>query len=146
MLLSSSVRAECRCTTSRRPLPALTNSSRAGTSSGSTNVPSTPPSRTIIPGFASRTTYGVTAPVSSNLGVMLISPSGRSGSEVIEYARQWCLPSTWKPTRRYWPGRCPSHSQPGFMTTVTASAVSRSIRSTRPRSSWVDHSGLISSR
>ena len=128
------------------PLPALTNSSRSGTSSGSTKVPSTPPRRTIVPGWASRTRYGVTAPVSSSLGVMLMKPSGRPGSEVIEYARQWCLPSTWKPTRRYWPGLWPSHSQPGLMTTVTASAVSRSIRSMRPRSSWVDQSGLMSSR
>ena len=76
------------------PLPALTNSSRSGTLSGSTKVPSTPPRRTIVPGLASRTTYGVTAPVSSSLGVMLMNPSGRPGSEVIEYARQWCLPST----------------------------------------------------
>ena len=64
------VRAECACTTSatapRRsrlrsmlitgvmPLPALTKSSFSGTGSGSTKVPSTPPRRTISPGFAAR--------------------------------------------------------------------------------------------
>ena len=41
-----------------------------------------------------------------------------------------------------WPG----HSHPGLMKIVAASAVSRSTRSIRPRSSWVDQSGLISSR
>ena len=34
------------------PLPALMNSSLSGSGSGSTNVPSTPPSRTIVPGLA----------------------------------------------------------------------------------------------
>ena len=38
------------------PLPALRNSSRGGGGSGRTNVPSTPPSRTIVPGRAVRTT------------------------------------------------------------------------------------------
>ena len=60
------------------PLPALTNSSRSGTSSGSTKVPSTPPRRTIVPGLASRTRYGVTAPLASSFGVMLMKPSGRA--------------------------------------------------------------------
>ena len=66
---------------------------------------------------------------------MEMQPSGRPGSEVIEYARQWWMPSTTTPTRRYWPGSCPSHSQPGLIATVTASAVSRVIDSIRPRSS-----------
>src|ERR1039458_2179986 len=39
--------------------------------------------------------------VSTSFGVMLMQPSGRPGSEVIEYARQWCTPSTTMPTRRY---------------------------------------------
>jgi hypothetical protein len=34
------------------PLPALTNSIERGSGSGSVNVPSTPPSRTISPGRA----------------------------------------------------------------------------------------------
>ena len=36
------------------PLPALTNSSRAGSGEGSTKVPSTPPRRTIAPGRTRR--------------------------------------------------------------------------------------------
>ena len=66
------------------PLPALMKSSRSGSGSGSVNVPSTSPSRTIVPGCAWRTSYGVTLPSSTSLGVMLISPSGRPGSEVSE--------------------------------------------------------------
>ena len=128
------------------PLPALMNSSLAGNGSGSVKAPSTPPRRTITPRRAVRTRYGDTLPDSTSFGVMLMQPSARSGSEVIEYARQWWMPLTGMPTRRYWPGLCPGHSQPGLMTTVTASGVSCSIRSIRPRSSCVDHSGLISSR
>ena len=60
------------------PLPALMKRSRSGISSGSTNVPSTPPSRTIVPGCASRTTYGVTAPDSRSFGVMLMKTVGTS--------------------------------------------------------------------
>ena len=100
----------------------------------------------MVPGWAWRTSHGVTTPSWTSLGVMLINPSGRPGSEVSEYARQWCTPSTTKPMRRYWPGSWPGHSQPGLMKTVTASSVSRSTRSMRPLSSWVDHSGLMSSR
>ncbi len=37
------------------PLPALMKSSFSGTGSGSTKVPSTPPSRTRSPGLARRT-------------------------------------------------------------------------------------------
>ena len=99
--MSPSVRAECRCTTSRRrpsrprlrsmlmigviPLPALTNSSRSGTSSGSTKVPSTPPRRTIVPGLASRTTYGVTAPCLQQLrrdADQPVRPAGIRGDRV----------------------------------------------------------------
>ena len=128
------------------PLPALMKSSFSGSGSGSVKPPSTPPSRTSAPGFACLTRYGVTVPSSTSFGVMQMQPSGRSGSDVSEYARQWWTPSTTTPTRRYWPGSCPSHSQPGLITIVTASSVSRSIRSIRPRSSRVDQSGLISSR
>ncbi len=88
----------------------------------------------------------MTVPSSTSFGVMQMQPSDRPGSEVSEYARQWWTPSTITPTRRYWPGLWPSHSNPGLITIVTASSVSRSIRSMRPRSSRVDHSGLISSR
>ena len=66
------------------PLPALMNSSRRGSGSGSVNVPSTPPSRTIVPGRAARTRYGDTLPVSTSFGVIEMKPSGRPGSEVIE--------------------------------------------------------------
>jgi hypothetical protein len=117
------------------PLPALMNSIFAGNGSGSVNAPSTPPSLTITPGRAVRTRYGETLPVPSSFGVMLMQPSGRAGSQVIEYARQWWMPSTGMPTRRYWPGLCPGHFQPGLITTVTVSDVSRSMRSIRPRSS-----------
>ena len=48
--------------------------------------------------------------------------------------------------RRYWPGSWPSHSYPGWITTVAASGVSSWTSTTLPRSSRVDHSGLISSR
>ena len=128
------------------PLPALMNSSFGGSGSGRVKVPSTPPSRTMIPGCACRTRYGVTLPVSTSLGVIEMKPSGRPGSEVIEYARQWCTPSTTTPTRRYWPGSCPSQTQPGRIVTVTASAVSRVIDSIRPRSSRLDRNGSINSR
>src|ERR1035437_7189465 len=47
-------------------MAALINSSLAGSRSGSVNVPSTPPSRTITPGFAPRTRYCDTAPVSTS--------------------------------------------------------------------------------
>ena len=70
------------------PLPALTNRKRSGSGSGRTKPPSTPPRRTIAPGFASRLRNGQTLPASTSLGVMLMQPSGRPGSEVSEYARQ----------------------------------------------------------
>ena len=66
------------------PLPALMNSSLAGNGSGSVKAPSTPPSRTITPRLAVRTRYGDTFPDSTSFGVMLMQPSGRPGSEVIE--------------------------------------------------------------
>ena len=66
------------------PLPALMNSSLSGSGSGSLNVPSTSHRRTIVPGCASRTSQGVTVPSSTSLGVMLMSPSGRPGSDVSE--------------------------------------------------------------
>ena len=50
------------------------------------------------------------------------------------------------PIRRYWPGWCPGHSQPGLIVIVTASPASRLMLSMRPRSSVVFQSGLISSR
>jgi hypothetical protein len=83
------------------PLPALMNSSLPGRGSGSVNAPSTSPSRTTTPGLAVRTKYGETFPDSTSFGVMLMHPSGRPGSEVIEYARQWWMPLTGMPTRRY---------------------------------------------
>jgi hypothetical protein len=97
------------------PLPALMKSCFSGRGSGSVNVPSTSLRRTIVPGLASRTSHGVTVPSSTSFGVMLIRPSGRPGSDVSEYARQWCTPSMTKPMRRYWPGTWPGHSQPGLM-------------------------------
>jgi hypothetical protein len=61
------------------PLPALMNSSFSGSGSGSVNVPSTPPRRTIIPGRASRTNQGETTPSSTSLGVIEMQPSGGRG-------------------------------------------------------------------
>ena len=92
------------------PLPALRNSALSGAGSGRTKLPSTPPRRTTSPGLACLTRYGETFPASTSLGVMLISPSGRPGSEVSEYARQWKTPFTTTPTRVYCPGLCPGHS------------------------------------
>ena len=66
------------------PLPALMKSRRSGSGSGSLKVPSTSLRRTIVPGCAWRTSQGVTTPSSTSLGVMLMSPSGRPGSEVSE--------------------------------------------------------------
>ena len=66
------------------PLPALMNSILVGNGSGSVKAPSTPPSRTMTPGLAVRTKYGETLPASTSFGVMLMQPSGRPGSEVIE--------------------------------------------------------------
>ena len=57
------------------PLPALMNSSFAGSGSGRVKAPSTPPSRTMTPGRATRTRYGETLPDSTSFGVMLIKPS-----------------------------------------------------------------------
>ena len=58
------------------PLPAVMNKSFSGVSSGSTKSPSTPPSETIVPGFAWWTKNGETCPSSTFLTVTLISPSG----------------------------------------------------------------------
>ena len=66
------------------PLPALMNSSFSGSGSGSTKPPSTPPRRTIAPGFAWRIRYGETVPSSTSFGVMQMQPSERLGSEVSE--------------------------------------------------------------
>ena len=66
------------------PLPALMKSSFSGSGSGSTKSPSTPPRRTIAPGCAWRTRYGVTLPSSTSFGVMQMQPSARPGSEVSE--------------------------------------------------------------
>ncbi len=92
------------------PLPALMKSSFCGGGSGRTKAPSTPPRRTMSPGRAARTKYGETLPASTNFGVMPMQPSARLGSEVSEYARQWWMPSTTTPIRRYWPARWPGHS------------------------------------
>lgn len=54
------------------PLPALMNSSLSGSGSGSTNVPSTPPRRTIAPDLTSRVKCGETFPSSTSFGVMLM--------------------------------------------------------------------------
>ena len=66
------------------PLPALMNSSRRGNGSGSVNVPSTPPSRTIVPGRTRSHRNGETRPDSTSLGVIEMHPSARPGSEVSE--------------------------------------------------------------
>ena len=66
------------------PLPALMNSSRSGSGSGSTNVPSTPPRRTIAPGRTRENRNGETLPPSTSLGVIAMQPSRRPGSEVSE--------------------------------------------------------------
>ena len=110
------------------PLPALMNSSAGGGGSSSKNVPSTPPRRTTVPARARRSRNGDTRPPSSSLGVIAMRPSRLAGSDVSEYARQWCTPSTATPSRTYWPGLCPGHSQPGLITTVDARVVSGSTR------------------
>ena len=66
------------------PLPALTNSSRAGSGEGSTKVPSTPPRRTIAPGARDAKRKGDTLPPGSSFGVIAMRPSWRCGSEVSE--------------------------------------------------------------
>jgi hypothetical protein len=66
------------------PLPAEMNRSRSGSSSGSTNSPSTPPSETMLPGRPRRTRCGETTPSSTFLTVIEMQPSGRSGSLVSE--------------------------------------------------------------
>ena len=86
------------------PLPALMNSSLGGSGSASTNSPSIFDRDTIVPGLAPPTRYGETLPSSTRLGVMLISPSSRYGSDVSEYARQCRTPSMSIPIRTYCPG------------------------------------------
>ena len=68
------------------PLPALTNSNfdPAGNGSGSTNVPSTPPSLTIVPGRTPEKRNGETFPSATSFGVIEMQPSARPGSEVSE--------------------------------------------------------------
>ncbi len=66
------------------PLPALTNRSLRGKGSGSTNVPSTPPSLTIVPGRTRPFRKGETLPPSTSLGVIEMHPSSRPGAEVKE--------------------------------------------------------------
>ena len=66
------------------PLPALTKSSLSGSGSGSLKVPSTPPRLTMLPGRPRFTRHGDTTPSSTFFTVMLMKPSGRSGSDVIE--------------------------------------------------------------
>ena len=66
------------------PLPAVMKRSRGGTRSGRVNTPSTPPRRTMSPGFASPVSHGETFPESTSFGVIVMHPSGRSASEVRE--------------------------------------------------------------
>ena len=66
------------------PLPALMNSRRCGSGSGSTNVPSTPPRRTIAPGRTPSNRNGETLPPSTSFGVIEMQPSSRRGSDVSE--------------------------------------------------------------
>ena len=83
------------------------NSNFWGAGSGSTNSPSILDSDTIVPGLARPTRYGDTLPSSTRLGVMLIRPSSRYGSDVSEYARQCRTPSMSTPIRTYCPGLWP---------------------------------------
>ena len=87
------------------PLPALMNSERCGSSSGRRNSPSTSPRNTIDPTSAWRVKYGDMRPSGTCLTVIETRPSGWSGSDVSEYARQWRMPLSSTPMRRYWPGR-----------------------------------------
>ena len=66
------------------PLPALMNSRRGGSGSGSTKPPSTPPRRTIVPGRARVHRNGDTLPAGTSFGVIAMQPSGRRGWEVSE--------------------------------------------------------------
>ena len=67
------------------PLPALMNSSCSGSGSGSMKVAldAAEADDRARPAPA-RTRYGETLPSSTSLGVMLMQPSGRPGSEVSE--------------------------------------------------------------
>ena len=64
------------------PLPAVISSRRPGGCAGSTKPPSTPPSRTIVPGRARVHRYGETVPDSTSFGVIAMQPSGLWGTEV----------------------------------------------------------------
>ena len=96
----SGSRAQCTCSTSRSapwrsssrsiaqigvtPLPALMNSARSGSGSGSRNSPSTSPRNTIAPGSTRRVNHGDISPASTCLTVIDTSPPGWSGSDVSE--------------------------------------------------------------
>ena len=86
------------------PLPALMKRERCGSGSGRRNSPSTSPRKTICPGCALRVNQGDISPSSTYLTVTETRPFGWSGSEVSEYARQWRIPFSSAPIRRYWPG------------------------------------------
>ena len=90
------------------PLPALMNSSFAGGGSDEHELALDLATATrSCPAWPPPTRYGDTLPSSTLLGVMLISPSSRYGSDVSEYARQCRTPSMSIPIRTYCPGLWP---------------------------------------
>ena len=130
------------------PLPALMNSSlprqRVGQHEGR---PRRRRGGRSCPARAARTRYGDTLPVVDELrrdADAAVGAAGvrgeRVGAPVVDAVDDHADPQV---LARAGARATPS---PGWMTTVTASGVSRSMRSIRPRSSCVDHSGLISSR
>ena len=114
---------------------------------GATKVPSTPPRRTMSPGRAWRTRNGETTAVVDQL--RRDRRCSRRGGRDPRSASRRASGGRRRPRRRSaGTGRAgaPATRSRDGSATVTASAVSRSIRSIRPRSSCVDQSGLISSR
>ena len=107
------------------PLPALMNSSFSGSGVGQHEVALDAAEADDRPGLRLPDEVGRDLALVDQLRRDADAAVGRPGSEVSEYARQWKMPSTTTPTRRYCPGSWPSHSCPGRMKIVTASPVSR---------------------
>ena len=66
------------------PLPAVTNSTLAGATSGSTNSPAAWPRCTSIPARARRTRWVLTAPSGRAVTVTAMQPSSRFAGQVSE--------------------------------------------------------------
>ena len=102
------------------PLPALMNSSRRGSGSGSTKVPSTPPSRTIVPGFTRLKRNGETLPDSTSFGVIAMHPSRAPGIRRQRVGAPVMHAIDLDTQAQILPGTVAGHSQPGLISTDTA--------------------------